>query len=278
MKKYLLPLLAVFSFTLLPQFSLEWVSDPISYNKLSGWLNYEKQGEKWHSRLYTLDSTKFEVMGAGYSTTPAFSYTFTEEERLAGGQLFSLKNDLNNNNFADAYVLAYNGTSTNYRQSFKIIDLASGEVLMEKNDPAWYYSYPTLADVNNDGYLELVVLKYEYPLFANYFYEVYSLGFAGIGESDIHFDFKLGQNYPNPFNPETKIEFSLGRKAAVNLEIYDVSGKKVRSLVNGEVSAGAQSVVWDGKNDAGLRVPTGVYFYTLKTGEFTESKKMILLK
>jgi hypothetical protein len=91
-------------------------------------------------------------------------------------------------------------------------------------------------------------------------------------------EFDLSQNYPNPFNPSTKIEFTLSKSGFVSLEIYDVLGKRVRTLVSEELPAGYKSVIWDGKNEEGEDVASGVYFYQLKVGDFSEPKKMLLLK
>jgi uncharacterized delta-60 repeat protein len=91
-------------------------------------------------------------------------------------------------------------------------------------------------------------------------------------------EFDLSQNYPNPFNPSTKIEFTLAKSDFVTLQIYDVLGRKVRILVSEELSSGYKSVIWDGKNDDGKDVASGVYFYQLKVGDFSEPKKMLLLK
>lgn len=90
---------------------------------------------------------------------------------------------------------------------------------------------------------------------------------------------QLEQNRPNPFNPQTKIRFSLPEAALVSLRIYDVSGRLVRSLINGEqVGAGPQEVVWAGLDSAGQPVAGGVYFYRLETPTFSEAKRMTLLK
>jgi uncharacterized delta-60 repeat protein len=91
-------------------------------------------------------------------------------------------------------------------------------------------------------------------------------------------EFVLSQNYPNPFNPSTKIEFTLAKSGFVTLQIYDVLGRKVRTLVSEELSSGYKSVNWDGKNEEGKDVASGVYFYQLKVGDFSEPKKMLLLK
>ncbi|HEU4929082.1 MAG TPA: FG-GAP-like repeat-containing protein, partial [Candidatus Krumholzibacteria bacterium] len=93
----------------------------------------------------------------------------------------------------------------------------------------------------------------------------------------------LGQNYPNPFNPTTRIEYRLpegaaGTKTRVSVVVYDVRGAKVRELVNGEQEPGKHAVDWDGRNDAGETVGSGVYFYRLRTPQFVDTRKMVLVK
>ena len=88
----------------------------------------------------------------------------------------------------------------------------------------------------------------------------------------------LSPNYPNPFNPQTTISFSLRDRGRVRLAIYDVSGALVRELVNGERSRGTYTEAWDGRDQHGSAVASGVYFYRLLTAERTLSRKMVLLK
>ena len=90
--------------------------------------------------------------------------------------------------------------------------------------------------------------------------------------------YELSQNYPNPFNPETTIEYKLIKSGHVSLEIYNVLGQLVRVLVNESRPAGNFSVIWDGKNNSGISAPSGVYLYNLKTANFAETKKMIMMK
>ena len=90
--------------------------------------------------------------------------------------------------------------------------------------------------------------------------------------------FHLSQNYPNPFNAETVIVFALPRSSDVKIGIFNILGQKVRDLVDERVSAGYKKVVWNGKNNEGKVVASGVYLYQLKAGTFTEAKRMILLK
>ncbi len=89
----------------------------------------------------------------------------------------------------------------------------------------------------------------------------------------------LAQNYPNPFNPSTTIEFTVRERSRVSLKIYNVAGQLVRTLVDGDRAPGAvHKVAWDGRNDAGTTVSSGVYFYKLVTSDFTQTRKMVLLK
>jgi hypothetical protein len=88
----------------------------------------------------------------------------------------------------------------------------------------------------------------------------------------------LSQNYPNPFNPTTSIEFALPEAAQVSLEIYNLLGQKVRTLVNGYVPAGYINTSWDGLDQNGKEISSGTYIYRLQTADQTFSKKMVLMK
>ncbi|MGD0036761.1 MAG: FlgD immunoglobulin-like domain containing protein, partial [Bacteroidota bacterium] len=92
-------------------------------------------------------------------------------------------------------------------------------------------------------------------------------------------EFSLSQNYPNPFNPTTSIKFGLPVQAPVTMEIYNILGVKVRTLLRGEViSAGTHQMEWNGKDDAGVSVTSGVYLYRIDAGTFQVTKKMMMLK
>jgi len=90
--------------------------------------------------------------------------------------------------------------------------------------------------------------------------------------------FRLYQSYPNPFNPSTIVEYDLPRKSNVNITVYNVLGQKVRTLVSCTKPAGQHSVEWDGMDNHGRPVTSGVYFYRIIAGEHTETRKMLLLK
>lgn len=91
-------------------------------------------------------------------------------------------------------------------------------------------------------------------------------------------EFNLGTNYPNPFNPTTVIEFGIPKSERVTLEVFNVLGQRVKTLATKEYQAGFYRVTWDGTDNTGTPVASGVYFYRLQAGQFTESKTMMLLK
>lgn len=105
-------------------------------------------------------------------------------------------------------------------------------------------------------------------------------GTVGIADNqnNLPTEFKLGQNYPNPFNPETNIEYQLPMPGLVSLAIYNILGQNVRTLVSGYQEAGFYSAHWNGANESGQRVPSGIYFYHVAVGDFSQTKKMMMLK
>ncbi len=98
------------------------------------------------------------------------------------------------------------------------------------------------------------------------------------GDNTVPADFALEQNYPNPFNPATNIAYKLSENSNVSLVVYNTLGQNVRTLVNGNRLAGSYTVSWDGKNEYGVQMSSGIYFYSLKTETLTTVKKMLLLK
>ena len=100
----------------------------------------------------------------------------------------------------------------------------------------------------------------------------------GIGDNNIPTRYSLYQNYPNPFNPVTKINFSLAKMSFVNITVFDISGNKIKGLINSNYRPGKGSIQWNATNEQGEPVSAGVYFYRIQAGNFVDTKKMILLK
>ena len=90
--------------------------------------------------------------------------------------------------------------------------------------------------------------------------------------------YSLDQNYPNPFNPETRIRFSIPEAAPVTMFVFNTLGQKVRTLTEGQMSAGTYEVAWDGRNESGQDMNSGVYFYQIQAGSFRQVKRMLLIK
>ena len=92
--------------------------------------------------------------------------------------------------------------------------------------------------------------------------------------------FALSQNYPNPFNPSTTIAFDIpeGKEAYVRLNVYNIRGQMLRTLVNETMDEGSYKIEWDGKDNNGRYVSSGVYFYRIQAGEFSKTRKMVVLK
>ena len=99
-----------------------------------------------------------------------------------------------------------------------------------------------------------------------------------MAKTDLPTVFRLRQNYPNPFNPTTMIEYDLPKATHVSLRIFDLRGRLVKELVNEKQAPGSYRLKWDGTNQAGEKVASGVYLYMLKAGNFVRINKMMLVK
>ncbi|MGH1365301.1 MAG: choice-of-anchor B family protein [Calditrichia bacterium] len=103
---------------------------------------------------------------------------------------------------------------------------------------------------------------------------------TGIGDDDevLPSEFTVSSNYPNPFNPSTTIDYSLGTNSPVSLEIYNISGQKVKTLVSGNQAAGSYKAVWDGTDFSGESVASGAYIYRFTANDFQKTQKMMFIK
>jgi len=145
--------------------------------------------------------------------------------------------------------------------------------------PSWKVSLdPTVGSMNPEvgDSLRLVLFK-PFADGDQYVFEAILGPMLGVKEH-IPLISSLSQNFPNPFNPTTEIRFHLGEPMMVTLEIFDILGRKVRTLISDPFPAGEHRVVWDGKNNFGDRVSTGVYIYRLRAGSFVKTNKMLLLR
>ena len=145
-------------------------------------------------------------------------------------------------------------------------DAAGNIVLMENsNEHIFFISPPGTGSTNS---------------FTTTSAEPFLVGTVGIDDdlNGMPIAYRLEANYPNPFNPSTTIRYQLAKAAPTTLTVYNVLGKAVRTLVSEQQSAGNYSIQWDGRDNNGRAVASGVYIYTLQSGSFTESRRMALLK
>jgi len=170
---------------------------------------------------------------------------------------------------------------------FRSDSINSGYILV-----ASYVNHPELQGQGNDTHGHQYIWKDEHVEEGKlYWYKLMSVDVNGYTEQFgpvsaramvIPESFALRQNYPNPFNPSTTIVFELprtqGKLYHVRLEVFDINGKKVRTLVNGELHPGTYHIVWDRFTDTGQRATSGVYFYRLSTDGFIRTRRMVLLK
>ncbi len=101
---------------------------------------------------------------------------------------------------------------------------------------------------------------------------------TNVEDETIPTEFAVSQNYPNPFNPSTIIKYAIPQQSFVKIKVYDIVGREVKTLVNTERSPGIYSVQWNGDNNFGSKVASGIYIYRVVAGTFIQAKKMILLK
>jgi len=113
-------------------------------------------------------------------------------------------------------------------------------------------------------------LTFEVPIFVQVV--------SAVTESFAPEQFSLHQNYPNPFNPVTTLRYDLPENSLVNITIYDMMGRKVKTLLNQTQDAGYKSLIWDATNDYGKPLSAGIYLYQIQAGEYISTKKMVLLK
>lgn len=145
------------------------------------------------------------------------------------------------------------------------------------------YSVAIASDMNGDGKAEVIVGAPAVDSGGNNVFGaayVYSLVSTNAPEEKDNqpTSFELSQNYPNPFNPTTTIRYSLSKREKVTLEIFNLLGERVKVLADEMQTAGEHLAVWDGKDKSGRGLPSGIYFYRLQGEDFSETKKMLLLK
>jgi choice-of-anchor B domain-containing protein len=214
----------------------------------------------------------------------------TEETANHTVKLWDIQ-DLNNISLSDEYLggshLAHNAYLkgnyayiSHYESGLKVVDISDPANIFEVG---YYDTYPQGETSNfhgawgtypffNSG--KILISDIETGL-----YVVYFEGATAIkGKPNQLSDYSLGENYPNPFNPSTTIAYQVPGSSDVRIDIYNMLGQKIRTLLNDRKGPGTHEAIWDGRNDGGAQVGSGVYLYRMVAGDFVQVRKMILMK
>ncbi|MCK5330866.1 MAG: metallophosphoesterase [Candidatus Marinimicrobia bacterium] len=183
--------------------------------------------------------------------------------------------------------IVFNGHDHNYERSlvndvYYIVTGGGGAPLRAVGSSSWtIYSESTLHCNNitiEDSLLTLAAIKPDGTIFDSFSIDKGTVNVTEDVNRGLLSSFQLHQNFPNPFNPLTTIRYQLLQDSHVTLAVYDIPGRKIRILVDREMTAGDHRILWDAKNNTGKSVASGVYIYQLKVGDFRTVKKMVLLR
>ena len=198
---------------------------------------------------------------------------------FAGGSYSGIYRSTNNGDnwiqLLNAYItsLAINSKDDIFAGSYDqgiFSSTDNGENWIQINDGLTSSSVLSLT-VNNIGYVFAATDS-------GVFRSIHSTTPIIVNDNTSNIDFRLYQNYPNPFNPSTQINFYIPEPGLVSVKIYDILGSEVKTLINEYRNTGRYEVTWRGDNNVGKKISSGIYFYTLTSGDFVQTKKMLLIQ
>lgn len=254
-------------------------------------INIEAQQTIWFSPLSLVSgSSEVTVVPSEFTNLSAAAIT---SNNLGSNNQVLLGLNLSSNQKIDSIIINYRlSNSASFIDQIRLAEMTSpnfSSVISDdptdltSTEAARYSNYIGSVPVNGTVTL-LLFLNFADPA------DIIYIGAIGVvvsqtttsmneqPQSEVPNNFKLEQNYPNPFNPSTKIDYFLKSSDKVKINIYDSNGTLVRTLLNEEQVEGPNSVIWNGKDNHGELLSSGVYFYQLQVGNYTEAKKMIMLK
>jgi hypothetical protein len=262
------------------QFQLKWETPSAPYPSTS--ISYVNLGSA--AGFLTYDSTHVYFYDG---ITHNLKWTFQKqsyEYPTADNTVVSPVQDYNGNGVKDIWV---GGTPpTHDRNILRLIDPSTGSQLALFDNSGTQYGPIGLADVDGDGKLELLMEKNVSRIsgsdYAAISIQVFSTSLSVTSVSNYSQatpnQFQLEQNYPNPFNPSTRIQYGLSERANVQIQIYNLAGQLIKTLLNEAKEPGNYSLDWDGKTDSGYRAASGTYFYRVQAAGQAQTKKMLVLR
>ena len=170
------------------------------------------------------------------------------------------------------------GSGLDLANTFIIINGDSVDFSFDPVENKIYYQLSDDDDLNNKSVSVQIIWSDLAGNSTNVDFD-FSLNVTDINKNELlPTEYVLYQNFPNPFNPETTIKFGIPEKANVEINIYDITGRYIKTVYSGELDASYFSVIWNGTNNFGHRVASGIYFYQLKTKAYNAVRKLIILK
>jgi hypothetical protein len=189
--------------------------------------------------------------------------TITGPTQLVSGQIGTFTASTNVQPISYKWYQSYNGT--NWSLVRYVTSTSTSDQLSISGSGSFYLR----VEVKDDAFVTYTDDHYVRVIFDKQ---------ASSGIKNTPKDYVLAQNHPNPFNPTTSISFSLPKDEHVVLSIYNITGQLVRTLVNERKNAGTHSIMWNGRNESGAQVTSGLYIYKIKAGSYTQVRKMSLMK
>lgn len=179
---------------------------------------------------------------------------------------------------------AYKGISVEWETGAEYGNAGFNVLRSFKEDGTFEKVNEKLIPSNQDGLYEF--LDAQVAAGRRHFYKLENVNIDGStsihgpieAEAPLPKDFRLAENFPNPFNPTTTVRFDLPKSTHVKLEVYNVLGQKVKTMINEQMEPGYHEILWNSLNDQGMRVSSGVYYYRITAGDFHDVKKMALVK
>lgn len=182
----------------------------------------------------------------------------------------------------NVFLLGHYAYISHYESGLKIVDISDPTSPVEAG---FYDTYPQGEGPNFNGAWGTYPYTENGMIFISDFTSgltivTFDTQAVGITEPEqtVPGEFSLEQNFPNPFNPSTSITYQLPKMTHIKLQVFNVLGQEIRTLVNTIQGAGRYEVTWNGRNTQGISVPAGIYIYRLQSAEFSEIKKMVFTK
>ncbi len=255
----ILPLIA------LAQPSLEWYSPETSRGEFGQcWFQIAPNEYRW---LEYDGSDTYYIMDGPYSSTVEVTIT-------GYPYITSLRADVTGDGYFDVLVEVFSGVVI-------ILDVMSGTEYLSCDDEEYEYRFQSVGDIDGDDINEIIIRRKRLidHIMCYLVYETDGGVMATPESSILNPEFiELGQNYPNPFNPATNIPYVLKKTSDVTIKIYNSLGQEVRRFRLGHMGPGRHVVRWDGNNNIGQRVSSGLYYCELKAENNVLSRKMIAIK